>query len=98
MTEWKHLQFWQFFWFFPPSSPNADTFLLGVISEDYLPLIAGLVALTVIVISIVFVFIYSIYYKNTKMRHYSLKNPKLSTQNGNVAHGWESQFPMAKLS
>lgn len=74
-------------------------FLLGFISEDYLPLIAGLVAVTVIVISVVFVFIYSIYYKNTKMRHYSLKNPKLNTQNGNVAHnGWESQFPMAKLS
>lgn len=74
-------------------------FLFGFIPEDYLPLIAGLVAITVIIISIVFVFIYSIYYKNTKMRHYSLKNPKLNTQNGNVAHNsWESQFPMTKLS
>ncbi|CAF90205.1 unnamed protein product, partial [Tetraodon nigroviridis] len=49
--------------------------------EDYLPLIAGLVAITVIIISVVFVFVYSIYYKNTKMRHYSLKNPKLNPQN-----------------
>lgn len=69
------------------------------IPEDYLPLIAGLVAITVMAISIVFVFIYSIYYKNTKMRRYSLKNPKLNTQNGNVAHNsLESQFPMTRLS
>lgn len=74
-------------------------FLFAFIPEDYLPLIAGLVAITVIVISVVFVFIYTIYYKNTKMRHYSLKNPKLNPQNGNVAHnGWESQFPMSTLS
>lgn len=71
----------------------------SVFSEDYLPLIAGFVAVTVVVISIVFVFIYSIYYKNTRMRRYNFKNPKLSTQNGNVAHnGWEIQFPMTKLS
>lgn len=70
-----------------------------ILKEDYLPLIAGFVAVTVVVISIVFLFIYSIYYKNTKMRRYSLKNPKLSTHNGNVAHnGWDSQFPMTKLS
>ncbi|KAG7223188.1 hypothetical protein INR49_015796 [Caranx melampygus] len=69
-----------------------------ILKEDYLPLIAGFVAVTVICISIVFVFIYSIYYKNTKMRRYSLKNPKLSTHNGNVAHnGWDLQFPMTKL-
>ncbi|XP_054616042.1 hemicentin-1-like [Dunckerocampus dactyliophorus] len=67
--------------------------------EDYLPLIAGLVAATVVIISAIFVFIYSIYYKNTKMRRYSLKNPKLSTHNGNVAHnGWDLQFPMTILS
>lgn len=80
--------------------PQILTYLLfAFIPEDYLPLIAGLVAVTVIIISVVFVFIYSIYYKNTKMRNYSLKNPKLNTQNGNVAHnGWESQFPMTKLS
>uniref|UniRef100_A0A665UHI0 Ig-like domain-containing protein n=1 Tax=Echeneis naucrates TaxID=173247 RepID=A0A665UHI0_ECHNA len=70
-----------------------------ILKEDYLPLIAGFVAITVIAISVVFCFIYSIYYKNTKMRRYSLKNPKLSTQNGNVAHnGWDLQFPMTKLS
>lgn len=70
-----------------------------ILKEDYLPLIAGFVAVTVVAISIVFLFIYSIYYKNTKMRRYSLKNPKLSTHNGNVAHnGWDLQFPMTKLS
>ncbi|KAM9843239.1 uncharacterized protein ACBR49_012459 [Aulostomus maculatus] len=70
-----------------------------VLKEDYLPLIAGLVAITVLVISVIFIFIYSIYYKNTKMQQYSLKNPKLSTHNGNVAHnGWEQQLPMTKLS
>lgn len=70
-----------------------------ILKEDYLPLIAGFVAVTVVAISIVFLFIYSIYYKNTKMRRYSLKNPKLDTHSGNVAHnGWDMQFPMTKLS
>lgn len=70
-----------------------------ILKEDYLPLIAGFVAVTVVAISIVFVFIYSIYYKNTKMRRYSLKNPKLDTPSGNVAqNGWDMQFPMTKLS
>ncbi|XP_042360313.1 hemicentin-2-like [Plectropomus leopardus] len=70
-----------------------------ILKEDYLPLIAGFVALTVVSISVVFLFIYSIYYKNTKMRRYSLKNPKLDTPSGNVAHnGWDMQFPMTKLS
>ncbi|XP_069381356.1 hemicentin-1 [Paralichthys olivaceus] len=70
-----------------------------ILKEDYLPLIAGFVAVTVVAISIVFLFIYSIYYKNTKMRRYSLKNPRHSTHNGNVAHnGWDMQFPMTKLS
>lgn len=70
-----------------------------ILKEDYLPLIAGFVAVTVIAISVIFVFFYSIYYKNTKMRRYSLKNPKLSTHNGNVAHnGWDLQFPMTTLS
>ncbi|CAK6971170.1 uncharacterized protein LOC128379280 [Scomber scombrus] len=70
-----------------------------ILKEDYLPLIAGFVAVTVVIISVIFLFIYSIYYKNTKMRRYSLKNPRLSTHNGNVAHnGWDMQFPMTKLS
>ncbi|XP_054892048.1 hemicentin-2-like [Poeciliopsis prolifica] len=70
-----------------------------ILKEDYLPLLAGFVALTVVAISIIFVFIYSIYYKNTKMRRYSLKNPKLSSHNGNVAHnGWDIQLPVTKLS
>uniref|UniRef100_A0A672IYR1 Ig-like domain-containing protein n=1 Tax=Salarias fasciatus TaxID=181472 RepID=A0A672IYR1_SALFA len=70
-----------------------------VLKEDYLPLIAGFVAVTVVVISVIFVFLYSIYYKNTKMRRYSLKNPKLSTHNGNVAtNGWDLPLPMTKLS
>ncbi|XP_068605961.1 vascular cell adhesion protein 1 [Brachionichthys hirsutus] len=70
-----------------------------VLKEDYLPLIAGFVAVTVVAISVVFLFIYSIYYKNTRMRRYSLKNPKLNTHNGNVAHnGWDLQFPMTQLS
>ncbi|XP_034750323.1 hemicentin-1-like [Etheostoma cragini] len=70
-----------------------------ILKEDYLPLIAGFVAVTVVAISIFFLFIYSIYYKNTRMRRYSLKNPKLDTHSGNVAHnGWDMQFPMTKLS
>ncbi|XP_014876266.1 hemicentin-1 [Poecilia latipinna] len=70
-----------------------------ILTEDYLPLLAGFVALTVVAISIIFIFIYSIYYKNTKMRRYSLKNPKLSIHNGNVAHnGWDIQLPVTKLS
>ncbi|PWA17618.1 hypothetical protein CCH79_00008177 [Gambusia affinis] len=69
---------------------------LSTDTQDYLPLLAGFVALTVVAISIIFVFIYSIYYKNTKMRRYSLKNPKLSSHNGNVAHdGWDIQLPRA---
>ena len=73
--------------------------LFDLVTEDYLPLIAGFVAVAVVAISIVFLFIYSIYYKNTKMRRYNLKNAKLSTHNGNVAHnGWDMQFPMTKLS
>ncbi|KAM8843867.1 intercellular adhesion molecule 5-like [Spinachia spinachia] len=73
--------------------------VIVILKEDYLPLIAGFVAVTVVAISIVFLFIYSIYYKNTKMRRYSLKNPKLDTPSSNVAHnGWDMQFPMTKLS
>ncbi|CAG5897935.1 unnamed protein product [Menidia menidia] len=79
---------------------NSTTYSVQVfLKEDYLPLIAGFVAVTVVAISVVFLFIYSIYYKNTKMRRYNLKNAKLSTQNGNVAHnGWDMQFPITKLS
>ncbi|KAK0135005.1 Vascular cell adhesion protein 1 [Merluccius polli] len=69
-----------------------------VLKEDYLPLIAGFVAVTVVAISIVFIFFYSIYYKNTKMRRYSLKNHKLNTENGNVAHNsLDLPIPLAKL-
>ncbi|XP_070703581.1 hemicentin-1 [Pempheris klunzingeri] len=82
---------------------EVDSITHGVVvilKEDYLPLIAGFVAVTVVAISIVFLFIYSIYYKNTKMRRYSLKNAKLNnTHSSNVAHnGWDLQFPMTKLS
>ncbi|KAK2833282.1 hypothetical protein Q5P01_017171 [Channa striata] len=71
----------------------------AILKEDYLPLIAGFVAVTVVAISVVFLFIYSIYYKNTKMRRYSLKNPRFGARNGNVAHnGWDLQFPMTRLS
>ncbi|KAM4716948.1 vascular cell adhesion protein 1-like [Anableps anableps] len=82
------------------NSLNCDERVVEVIlKEDYLPLIAGFVALTVVAISVIFVSIYSIYYKNTKMRRYSLKNPKLSSHNGNVAHnGWDIQLPVTKLS
>ncbi|XP_075310802.1 MAM domain-containing glycosylphosphatidylinositol anchor protein 1-like isoform X2 [Odontesthes bonariensis] len=70
-----------------------------ILKEDYLPLIAGFVAVAVVAISVIFLFIFSIYYKNTKMRRYSLKNAKLSTHNSNVAHnGWDMQFPITKLS
>lgn len=78
---------------------NSCVTLVFLLSEDYLPLIAGFVALTVVAISIIFVSIYSIYYKNTKMRRYNLKNPKLSSHNGNVAHnGWDIQLPVTNLS
>ncbi|XP_038837080.1 vascular cell adhesion protein 1-like [Salvelinus namaycush] len=72
-----------------------------VLNEDYLPLIAGFVAFMVVVISVIFVFIYSIYYKNNKMGRYSLKKAKLSSMpNGNVAQngGRDTPFPMTKLS
>ncbi|KAL0992894.1 hypothetical protein UPYG_G00100650 [Umbra pygmaea] len=72
-----------------------------VLTEDYLPLIAGFVAIVVVAISVIFVFIYSIYYKNTKMGRYSLKSAKLSsTPNGNVAQngGRDIPLPMTELS
>ncbi|KAM9393963.1 cell adhesion molecule CEACAM5-like isoform 2-T2 [Pholidichthys leucotaenia] len=70
-----------------------------ILTTDYLPLIAGLVAATVVIISIIFVFFYSIYYKNTKTNSYDLKKPNLSTHNGNVAHnGWDLPLPMTKMS
>lgn len=79
------------FYFFP---------IIVLIAEDYLPLIAGFVAAVVIIVSAIFAFFYSIYYKNTKMRRYNLKKVNLNnTHNGNVAHnGWENQIPMARLS
>ncbi|KAG7460303.1 hypothetical protein MATL_G00220130 [Megalops atlanticus] len=82
------------------NSAGSDSVVVQVeLKEDYLPIIAGLVALVVVVISIVFIFIYSIYYKNTKMGHYSLKSCKQSGQNGNVAqNGRDSSLPMKKLT
>ncbi|XP_073670222.1 uncharacterized protein [Paramisgurnus dabryanus] len=70
-----------------------------VLTEDYLPLIAGLVAITVAVISVIFIFIYSIYYKTAKMGHYTLKDTKPCTQNGKIAlNGKDNTIPMKKLS
>ncbi|XP_036423424.1 CD166 antigen-like isoform X2 [Colossoma macropomum] len=67
--------------------------------EDYLPLIAGFVALVVVITSVIFVIIYSIYYKNTKMGRYSVEGAKPNAQNGNVAqNGKDSSIPMKKLS
>lgn len=74
---------------------------VSLVTEDYLPLIAGFVAFMVVIISVIFVFIYSIYYKNTKMGRYSLKKAKLSsTPNGNVAQngGRDTPLPMTQLS
>ncbi|XP_048047259.1 hemicentin-1-like isoform X1 [Megalobrama amblycephala] len=69
------------------------------LKEDYLPLIAGLVAITVAFISVIFIFIYSIYYKTAKMGRYSLKDAKPSAQNGNIAqNGKDNTIPMKKLS
>ncbi|KAJ8345603.1 hypothetical protein SKAU_G00297960 [Synaphobranchus kaupii] len=66
---------------------------------DYLPLIAGIVAISVVFIAVFFVFIYSIYYKNTKMGQYDLKLGKSRAQNANVAqNGRESSLPMKKLT
>ncbi|KAI7803986.1 putative vascular cell adhesion protein 1, partial [Triplophysa rosa] len=68
-------------------------------TEDYLPLIAGLVAVTVAIISVIFVFIFSIYYKTAKTGHYSLKDAKPSPQNGNIAqNGKDNPLHMKKLS
>ncbi|XP_051573559.1 hemicentin-1-like [Myxocyprinus asiaticus] len=70
-----------------------------VLKEDHLPLIAGLVAITVAFISVIFIFIYSIYYKKAKMGQYSLKDAKPSAQNGNIAqNGKDNTIPMKKLS
>ncbi|XP_067277302.1 CD166 antigen homolog [Pseudorasbora parva] len=70
-----------------------------VLKEDYLPLIAGLVAITVAFISVIFIFIYSIYYKTAKTGRYSLNDAKPTTQNGNIAqNGKDSTIPMKKLS
>ncbi|XP_026116713.1 hemicentin-1-like isoform X3 [Carassius auratus] len=70
-----------------------------ILKEDYLPLIAGLIAVIVAFISVIFIFILSIYYKTAKMGHYSLKNAKPSAQNGNIAqNGKHNTIPMKKLS
>ncbi|XP_067238659.1 intercellular adhesion molecule 1 [Chanodichthys erythropterus] len=78
---------------------NTTRHVKVVLKEDYLPLIAGLVAITVAFISVIFIFIYSIYYKTAKMGRYSLKDAKPSAQNGNIAqNGKDNTFPMKKLS
>ncbi|MFT7819460.1 hemicentin-2-like [Arapaima gigas] len=70
-----------------------------VLKEDYLPLIATLVAIIVVLIIVGFTVIYCIYYKNNKMGRYNLKDKKQYTQNGNVAHnGKDSNFAMKVLS
>ncbi|XP_051988570.1 inactive tyrosine-protein kinase 7-like isoform X2 [Xyrauchen texanus] len=72
--------------------------VIVVLKEDYLPIIAGLVAITVVFILVIFIFIYSIYYKKAKMGHYSPKDAK-PTQNGNIAqNGKDNSIPMKKLS
>lgn len=81
------------FFFFP-------SFFFGVFpnTEDYLPLIAGFVALVVMIISVFFVSIYTIYYKNTKMGHYTVEGAKPKAQNGDVAqNGKNSTIPMKKI-
>ncbi|KAJ8389088.1 hypothetical protein AAFF_G00122940 [Aldrovandia affinis] len=66
---------------------------------DYLPLIAGIVAIAVVLISVAFIFIYSIYYKNTKMGQYNLRKGRASAQNGDVAqNGRGNTLPMKKLT
>ncbi|XP_066532014.1 vascular cell adhesion protein 1 [Hoplias malabaricus] len=84
------------------ASNDVDTTVRVVkvtLKEDYLPLIAGFVALAVVSISIIFVVIYSIYYKNTKMGRYTVEGAKPSAQNGDVAqNGKDSTIPMKKLS
>uniref|UniRef100_A0A3B3T2T5 Intercellular adhesion molecule 1-like n=1 Tax=Paramormyrops kingsleyae TaxID=1676925 RepID=A0A3B3T2T5_9TELE len=67
-----------------------------IVTENYMPLIAGILVVLVLAISLAFCVIYSIYYKNKKMGHYSLKNVKLCTQNGNVAQNGNS-LPMTRL-
>lgn len=74
-------------------------FFVSLATVDYLPLIAGFVAVAVVITSVIFVFIYSIYYTNTKMGRYSLKDAKPNTQKGDVAqNGLDSTLPMKKLS
>ncbi|KAI5091537.1 intercellular adhesion molecule 5 precursor [Silurus meridionalis] len=66
--------------------------------EDYLPLIAGFVALVVVIILVTFVIIYSIYYKNNKMGVYIVKGAKPNDQNGNIAqNGTDNTIPMKKI-
>ncbi|TSO47183.1 Vascular cell adhesion protein 1 [Bagarius yarrelli] len=81
------------------NSVGNDTRVVNVVlKEDYLPLIAGFVALVVVIISVFFISIYSIYYKNTKMGHYTVEGATPKAQNGNVArNGKDSTLPMKKF-
>ncbi|XP_051994394.1 hemicentin-2-like [Xyrauchen texanus] len=81
------------------SAGSTTRYVTLVFKEDHLPLIAGLVAITVAFISVIFIFIYSIYYKKAKMGQYILKDAKPSAQNGNIAqNGKDNTIPMKKLS
>ncbi|KAF4073719.1 hypothetical protein AMELA_G00246540 [Ameiurus melas] len=81
------------------NSVGNDTRVVQLVQkEDYLPLIAGFVALVVVIISVIFISIYSIYYKNTKMGRYTVEGAKPKAQNGNVAqNGKDGTIPMKKI-
>ncbi|KAK3532067.1 hypothetical protein QTP86_006803 [Hemibagrus guttatus] len=77
---------------------NDTKVVTVVMEEDYLPLIAGFVAVVVVIISVIFILIYSIYYKNTKMGHYTVEGAKPNAQNGNIAqNGKDGTIPMKKI-
>ncbi|KAK1785530.1 hypothetical protein P4O66_018890 [Electrophorus voltai] len=70
-----------------------------VMKEDYLPVVAGFVALVVVATSLIFICIYSIYYKNKKTGTYTVEGANPSAQNGNIAqNGKDHSIPMKKLS
>lgn len=52
----------------------------------------------VVIISVIFISIFSIYYTNTKMGHYTVEGAKPKAQNGNVAqNGKDSTIPMKTI-
>uniref|UniRef100_A0A673ZSX0 Immunoglobulin superfamily member 10-like n=1 Tax=Salmo trutta TaxID=8032 RepID=A0A673ZSX0_SALTR len=55
--------------------PGNSTCTVNVeVTVDYLPIIAGLAAAAVVILLVVSCFIYSSYYKHTRMGHYQLKD------------------------